>query len=95
MPHREGSRRLQAAPACAPVPPLLSRRAEIPSRTARVTASRVKNQGGTVLIRTLGAFCAPRVFLISRRAVIFARHTGNTKTEDIKNGRENGKQVQL
>ena len=84
MPHREGSRRLQAAPACAPVPPLLSRRAEIPSRTARVTASRVKNQGGTVLIRTLGAFCAPRVFLISRRAVIFARHTGNTKTEDIK-----------
>ena len=84
MPHREGSRRLQAAPACAPVPPLLSRRAEIPSRTARVTASRVKNQGGTVLIRTLGAFCAPRVFLISRCAVIFARHTGNTKTEDIK-----------
>ena len=84
MPHREGSRRLQAAPACAPVPPLLSRRAEIPSRTARVTASRVKNQGGTVLIRTLGALCAPRVFLISRRAVIFARHTGNTKTEDIK-----------
>ena len=62
MPHREGSRRLQAAPACAPVPPLLSRRAEIPSRTARVTASRVKNQGGTVLIRTLGALCAPRVF---------------------------------
>ncbi len=84
MPHREGSRRLQAAPACAPVPPLLSRRAEIPSRTARVTASRVKNQGGTVLIRTLGALCAPGVFLISWCAVIFARHTGNTKTEDIK-----------
>ena len=84
MPHREGSRRLQAAPACAPVPPLLSRRAEIPSRTARVTASRVKNQGGTVLIRTLGALCAPGVLLISWCAVIFARHTGNTKTEDIK-----------